>query len=76
MRRRELYFRNRFPGSRDSWKFVGREPLCSWSCDELSITGTAVEQCVDVPEEVIEYIYELGWGDAISAAKEALSDEK
>lgn len=70
----EQSFRNLFPPGRVDWVFTRRQPIRSWSCDELAVVGTASEEAIKIPDELVERIYRQGWEDAITAAKQALSE--
>lgn len=70
-------FNQRFPYGRGSWKFAKPRQLCSWvTSSELSLASTPTYDTVEIPAEIVEHIYKMGWEDAMRVAKDVISEEQ
>ena len=75
MNKQQQRFNQRFPYGRDSWRFMKPRQPFSWSTSsELSLAFTPTYDTVEIPAEIVEHIYKMGWEDAITAAKEAINE--
>jgi hypothetical protein len=60
-------FNQRFPDSCDVWTFPRPNRLCCREADEIGRKSTSIYHAIEIPAELVEHIYSLGWNDAISS---------
>ena len=71
MNKQQQYFNRRFPYGRESWKFAKPSKVFAWyTSSELSLASSPSYDAVEIPAEIVEHIYKMGWEDAKSAAIE------
>lgn len=76
MNKQQQRFNQRFPYGRDSWRFAKARQMLSWSIGgELSLDTLPPYDAVEIPAEIVEHIYKMGWEDAKSLAREIMTDE-
>ena len=76
MNKQQQHFNQRFPYGRDSWRFAKARQMLSWSIGgELSLDTLPPYDAVEIPAEIVEHIYKMGWEDALRAAKDVISEE-
>ena len=76
MNKQQQKFNQRFPYGKDSWKFAKPRQPFSWSASgELSLASTPPYDAVEIPAEIVEKIYRMGWDDARDAAREVVAHE-
>lgn len=76
MNKQQEKFNQRFPYGRDSWKFAKPSKVFAWYTNsELILESSPTHDAVDIPAEIVEHIYKMGWEDALRAAKDVSSEE-
>jgi hypothetical protein len=43
---------------------------------ELELADTPTFDAVEIPAEIVEHIYKMGWEDAMQVAKDVISEEQ
>ena len=72
MNKQQQRFNQRFPCGRDSWKFARPVRLTSFTGGEFSFAPTPTCDFVEIPAEIVEHIYKMGWNDAMQVTREVL----
>ena len=77
MNKQQQRFNQRFPYGRDSLKFMKpKRSLSVTEIGELELADTPTFDAVDIPAELVEHIYKMGWEDAMRVAKDVISEEQ
>jgi hypothetical protein len=72
MTRQQQRFNQRFPYGRDSWKFARPVRITTFTGGEFSLAPSPTYDTVEIPAEIVEHIYKMGWGDAMQDIREML----